>query len=165
MHRSLRRRAIAAVLAALMAATLASAVPASASPAEPVICDVRMDNPHPSSTPGKGADAKGTFWCQNGSMTVKEYLMNLYLCPQKVSGPESGWVTQYGCRVVAESNGINNHDQPFLVRPGHDVQKQVPVKGASPVHGTGWWVACMQYYRTDRTDKQRKASAALEFTA
>ena len=127
-------------------------------------CSVVMDNPHLSSTRGMGAVAKTRFSCDRGSMVVTSYLISLYLCPQQVSGPESGWTTTYGCRVVAESNGVNNHDQPFAVGSTL-VTRQVPAPGAAPVHGSGWWVACTQFYASIYSGKQRVPSAAVQFAA
>lgn len=145
----------------------AGSVPASAHAVVPFetgsICTVSMDNPHVSTGSG-GADAKARFSCERGSMVINEYLINLYLCPQKVSGPESGWVTTYGCRVKASNNGINSHDQPFTVN-GSTVTRQVPAPGSSPVHGSGWWVACVQYYRDGGSTKQRAGSTAVNFAA
>lgn len=155
-----------AVLASVVMVPGATAVGASTvSPSEAgTLCHVTMENPHPSSTSGMGAVAKARFSCDRGSMTVKSYLINLYLCPQKVSGPESGWTTTYGCRVVAESNGINNHDQPFNVGEA-TVTRQVPAPGSSPAHGSGWWVACTQYYASIYSGKQRAGSVAVQFSA
>jgi hypothetical protein len=66
--------------------------------------------------------------------------------------------------VVAETNGINSHDQPFTVGAAV-VTRQVPAPGSSPVHGSGWWVACTQYNASIYSGKQRAGSAAVEFSA
>lgn len=92
-------------------------------------------------------------------MQVTACLMNLYLCPQRVSGPERGGTTRYGCRVVASVNGINGHDQPFDVG-AKTIPRQVPRKGGAPVHGSGWWAACVQYTANIYSGMQRAGKVA-----
>lgn len=165
-RRHIHRRRLACISVALMCVGSSIAVPSAPAVALTDVgslCYARADNPHASKT-GKGIDGKTVFICERGSVVIKEYLINLYLCPEKVSGPESGWTTTYGCRVVAISESAINHDAPFTPS-AKGVTRQVPPPGGREIHGKGWWVTCTQYYRSDMAAKQRVASAAELITA
>lgn len=148
------------LLVTLGSAVVIHAPAAEAAPNEVgTICSVGMDYPHLSGTAGSGAVAKARFSCERGSMTVTAYLINLYLCPSKPSGSESQWTSTYGCRVVAENNGINSHDQPFSVGAS-TVTRQVPAPGSSPVHGSGYWAACVRYTANIYSGERRTGAIA-----
>lgn len=160
-------RLLSVIVVAIGVPTALSGV-ASAVPTDPVAyCSARAENPHVSSTPGAGIDAKTAFYCTSGagaSMTVHDYLMNLYLCPQPVSGPESGWTTTQGCVVKSSSASATYHDGNFSLVTGQTVKRQVPHPGQPAVHGSGYWVTCTQYTRTGLTGTQRVASASVQLT-
>ena len=165
-RRHLDRRRLVRICAALICVASFVAVPSAPAVALSDVgslCYARADNPHASKT-GKGIDGKTVFICERGSVVIKEYLINLYLCPVKVSGSESGWTTTYGCRVVAISESAINHDAPFTPT-SKGVTRQVPPPGGREIHGKGWWVTCTQYYRSDMTAKQRVASEPVQITA
>lgn len=114
--------------------------------AEPPSCHARAEAPHYSTGAG-GIIAKTDFYCEVGrSVTVNEVIMRLYLCPTPPSGPEKGWTTRFGCRVQkSEQYGEFFVPANSVNRP---VTRYVPDVGDA-AHGSGWWIQCTQYYRSD----------------
>ncbi|WP_157062847.1 hypothetical protein [Actinopolyspora mortivallis] len=114
---------------------------------------------------GTGKIIAKTRWeCGVGrDVTVTEALIRLYQCSQKPSGPEKTWTTQYGCRVVKSASYL---DDLYVPANGKTNPRYVPKVGDPGASGTGWWIQCTQYYRSDNPGvKYRNASIARYLTA
>lgn len=127
-----------------LALVLAGVLGLSAQPATAnhTSCTNRMHSPHVSAGAG-GVIAKGTFDC-GGKVDIQAG-MYLFVCDQApTNSDETTWPERFGCVEKASNISINIS----FPSGGGFATRVVPNLGNPGKHGTGYWIACLQYLVT-----------------
>jgi len=93
-------------------------------------CELHANNPHISSTPGKGIVAKSTMFCPNrhdsGDINI-----NIFKCSSDKQDPDETWVNAHCDPVWSELHHIAPLDYGVLYT------RQAPAAGGGELHGKG----------------------------
>lgn len=135
---------VASVLVMLAALLVTQAIEAVAGTAGD--CTSSTESPHYSSTAG-GVIAKSRWVCQKSNPIP--YQLYLYKCPNKPASNKT---------AVMDNCTLQKKRESSFTHPGGGatVTRYVPIKGAEPAHGCGYWAQinrwCLAYACAPVTD-------------
>lgn len=136
------------VLPICLAMLIANSAPARAWGS---VCDVRIHNPHVSSTNSSYVIAKGDGMCTS-QIDLLEMTLVLFRCPNPPSGPEVDWYSQ-GCANVDEDTWtIPSPTVNYRYYQYPTANRKIQVKFIPAPRQYAYYVACNTWTEIDNSE-------------